>query len=419
MRTHWDVIVVGAGLAGLAAGATAAAGGAETVVLEAHQPGGRARTVSKGPYVFTMGPHALYLGGPSTKVLRLLGIEPDGEPSPFPRKFTLLKDGQIHPVPAGRTGLLRTTLMSRAAAAHYRRLLEALPTLDPARLAGTTVREWLEDHNLGVDASAVIRALIRLSTFTADIEEFSAGAAVHQLQIGGREGVLYLHGGWTQLVDGLAAQVRVQKRAKVTRVEPAGGRVEVWAGDEVLTARQVIVATGTPAATRAVLPAEPGWAGLGPPLTGACLGIGLTRVPEPGYLIGVDEPIMGSTQSPPAGQQCPGGHAVVHAIRYTATGAGADRLALDAHVARLGVLDSDIAQSRFLARMVVAGSTPGASAGGLAGRPRVTDSGHAGVLIAGDWVGPEGLLTDASLASGHEAALHALRALEHRPVMVG
>jgi hypothetical protein len=61
---------------------------------------------------------------------------------------------------------------------------------------------------------------------------------------------------------------------------------------------------------------------------------------------------------------------------------------------------------------------PRAETGGLAGRPRVTDSGQPGVLIAGDWVGPEGLLADASLASGHEAGRQALRALAHGPALV-
>jgi len=39
----------------------------------------------------------------------------------------------------------------------------------------------------------------------------------------------------------------------------------------------------------------------------------------------------------------------------------------------------------------------------------VTDTGVDGVFLAGDWVGPTGLLADAALASGRAAALGALR----------
>ena len=48
MDNEFDVVVAGAGLAGLAAAATAARGGARTLVLEAHRPGGRARTTERG-----------------------------------------------------------------------------------------------------------------------------------------------------------------------------------------------------------------------------------------------------------------------------------------------------------------------------------------------------------------------------------
>ncbi|HEX7459355.1 MAG TPA: hypothetical protein VF279_01915, partial [Acidimicrobiales bacterium] len=50
--------------------------------------------------------------------------------------------------------------------------------------------------------------------------------------------------------------------------------------------------------------------------------------------------------------------------------------------------------------------------GGLRGRPAVGDTGTPGIHLAGDWVGPDGLLADAALASGYAAGRRALDALE-------
>ena len=51
---------------------------------------------------------------------------------------------------------------------------------------------------------------------------------------------------------------------------------------------------------------------------------------------------------------------------------------------------------------------PIATAGGLAGRPAVVVPGADGLLLAGDWVGPTGMLADAAVASGHDAGLAAV-----------
>jgi phytoene dehydrogenase-like protein len=417
MDTDFDVIVVGGGLAGLTAGATAAAAGASAIVLEAHQFGGRARTVAKGAYTFNMGPHALYLGGAGVPVLRSLGIRPAGMPSPF-GSYRILKDDTVHLIPAGPGSLVRTRVMGPASKVQFAKLLGVLPALRPAKLASVSVRRWLDDHSLRPDVEAVVRTLIRLSTYTSDVDSFSAGAAIRQLQIGLRPGVLYLHGGWAQLVDGLAERVRVQARTEVVAVEPGDRRVEVRTADRVLTAHHVVLALGTPAATRALLPDRPAWDELGPPVTAACLDVGVSRAPTPGYLLGADEPIMGVTAGPPARGLAPEGQAAIAALRYEVTNAKDDHEALDAHVRRLGVKPEDIVEERFLARMVVAGTMPKAELGGLEGRPRITDSGHPRLSIAGDWVGPEGLLCDAALASGHAAARQAISSGARNPQLV-
>src|SRR3954454_611595 len=77
MAGQFDIGVVGGGLAGLAAAATAARAGRSVVLFEqASVAGGRARTRTEDGFAFNIGPHALYRGGLSLRVLRDLGVEP-------------------------------------------------------------------------------------------------------------------------------------------------------------------------------------------------------------------------------------------------------------------------------------------------------------------------------------------------------
>ena len=96
---------------------------------------------------------------------------------------------------------------------------------------------------------------------------------------------------------------------------------------------------------------------------------------------------------------------MVAAIRYGARRADEDRPRLEQLVAEAGVEPGDVITRRFLAHLPVTGTIPRAATGGMAGRPAVGDTGVPGVTMAGDWVGPVGLLADASLASGRSAGL--------------
>ena len=406
MKADWDVIVIGAGLAGLAAGATATKAGSATLVLDAHVPGGRARVTTRDGFVFNRGGHALYKGG--EEVLRSLGIEPQGGSLPFGRYQALL-GGELHLMPTGPGSLRRTTLLGRKDKEAYAALLARLPLLHPQRYAGASVSQWIADAGLGPAGAAVVTALVRWTTFASDMNTFAADAAIDQLQRAA-SGVLYLDGGWAQLVAGLAALCQVRTGIKVTGVASAAGRVEVATSSGLLVAHSVIIAVGRPEAAVRLLPAAPGWGDLGPAVTAACLDAGLRRVPDPGYVLGIDAPVYAGVQSPPA-RQAPAGQAVIAASRCGPTDAKADRALLQAHLARAGVREEDVVTSRFLPRMVVVGAAPIAARGGLAGRPAVDATGLPGVYLAGDWVGPTGLLADAALASGQAAALRAAQAI--------
>jgi hypothetical protein len=335
------------------------------------------------------------------RVLRSLGVSPEGAPPPLAR-YRALTGGGLHLLPTGPASMLRTDVLGARSKAQLVGVFATLGRIRPRDLDHVPVAEWIAGRRLRPDVEAVVRALVRLSTYCDDAEAFSAGAALAQLQAAADGGVLYLHGGWRQLIDSLSESLDVRTGVEVVGLEAGAGRVEVRTGDATMSAGCVVVAAGGPSAVRRILPLEPEWGDLGPPVTAACLDLGVSRVPEPGYVLSLDEPLYVTVQSPPA-RQAVGGGAVVAAIRYGARTADSDRAQLEDVVATAGVRPEDVVTRRFLADMTVSGTLPRARAGGLAGRPPVTATGMPGVLMAGDWVGPDGLLADAALASGHAA----------------
>jgi hypothetical protein len=165
---------------------------------------------------------------------------------------------------------------------------------------------------------------------------------------------------------------------------------------------------GTPAAAAALVPATPRpWREAEPGPTAACLDLVLDRVPSgPPGLLGLDEPVYLLRHAPPA-RLAPPGAAVVHVARYLHRDADheprAGRAGLEQLARRVGVDPGAAVTARYLHRMTVAGTTPTPTTGGLAGRPEVADPGLPGILVAGDWVGPTGLLADAALVSAERA----------------
>src|SRR5262245_38830857 len=139
--THAKTIVVGGGLAGLAAATFLARGGADVTVLEkAPAPGGRAASHTDGGWGLNQGPHALYRGGAGIRVLRELGIEPKGGMPPA--AGSALFADRRHILPAGAVSMLSTGLLSLGGKMEAARWLARVQKIDTAPLDGTTVREW-------------------------------------------------------------------------------------------------------------------------------------------------------------------------------------------------------------------------------------------------------------------------------------
>jgi phytoene dehydrogenase-like protein len=260
---------------------------------------------------------------------------------------------------------------------------------------------------------------VRTTTYLNDEDTVSADVPATQIPLGFGPGVRYLDGGWASLVDALARAAR-DRGAEVRG--GAGARAVVAHGDGWVVhgagveaeAATVVLAAGGPLTCTALLEEPPAaWTGLGDPVEASCLDLGLRQALPSPVLLGIDRPIYCIDHASTARGLAPEGGGLVHVLRYLALGedvpSAALRAGMEEHARLAGVDFARVEEQRFLRRMTVVGAVPTPAGGGLAGRPGIASGGLEGVYVAGDWVGPQGWLTDAALASGEAAGSAAAR----------
>ncbi|ATB43802.1 amine oxidase flavin-containing [Cystobacter fuscus] len=414
-----DVAVVGGGLGGLAVATLLARGGRRVVLFEkARHLGGRAHTTHQEGYHLNLGPHALYMAGAAARVLGRLGLELRGR-GPRGEGGFALRGGRLHTLPSGLVSLLTTDLLSTMGKLEFARVMANLMRVDASTLKGMSLEEWLCANVSREEVRDPVAMLFRVSTYCADLALLGADAAVAQHQAAMAQGVRYLDGGWVELVRGLSAiadaagveRVLSARVEEVTR-EEGGGRPRVHGvrlADGTEWAAEAVVLAAGPQDVAALLPGDAvaaGWAAKAVPVKAATLEVGLSRLPRPGALIafGVDRPWYASVHSAWA-RVAPEGGALVHVAKYLG-----ERDAVASEPELEGVLEllqpgwrQHVVTRRFLPGLTVMHALP-TKTEGLEGRPRPVVEHLQGLGLVGDWVGPEGMLVDASLSSAEAVA---------------
>ncbi len=415
-------VIVGGGIAGLTAATYLARGGAAvTVVEKASKLGGRGATDYVNDFALNRGAHAVYSGGPSSEVLRELGV---GYTYGIPKRVYAVDERGIHPFPTSLLTLLRTTLLDAADKRELLGCLLRVGTISPASVQNVSVADYIDHNARRPRVKTLLRSVARVVEYSAAIDLASADTFVARLQQTARHAVHYVDGGWQTIVDGLrnaalnaGAAIRQSTSAETIRID--NGRataVRLHDGTE-LAADSVLLAVPPTDALHLLGTAPRLRSQLAKALPAhiACLDVALERLPNSRAtaVFDMQQPRFVSVQSTVA-RVAPDGGAVIHLFKQLDP-----RVAGDQHqdaedmAAALDYLQPGwrevLVEKRFLPRMLGSSWLPLANQGGLAARPTYHSQDVSNVYFAGDWVGPRGYLADVSFDSAREAARLILR----------
>ncbi len=390
-------VVIGGGLAGLtAANALAGQGNKVTILEQSAHPGGRARTQQENGYSINLGPHALYRRGRAAQTFREWGIPFSGAVPPTASCAFFVRENRFYPMVTNLRGLLATSLFTFREKMEVANLLRLFTAVQAKHLE--TMANWLDRHVASTRVRDFAATVIRISTFAIDLEHLNAHMALQQIAGAIKHNVLYLDGGWQTLVNGLV------ERARSLGVDMRCGE-SVRALDSI-DATGIVLALGPDAVEKLTGISLPAGNAIHMASLDLCLdGLGDDA---PNTAFAIDRPVYFSTHSASA-KLAPKGGRLVHVAKYLGS-SEQDPKAVRAELEEFATLAMPRWRQhtnfvRFLPDLLVTSMMPTVTP-----RPDTEFLGLKNVAIAGDWVGPEGMLADAAVASARAA----VSSIEHR-----
>ncbi|MFM2418657.1 MAG: hypothetical protein RL385_3380, partial [Pseudomonadota bacterium] len=318
-----NVVVVGGGIAGLTAAAELARGSARVVLVEAGKAlGGRAQTREVEGFSLNLGAHALYEAGAATRVLAGLGVALQGrEPA---RRGGVLVRGDAHlPLPSSMLGLLMMAGLGFGERLAFGGVLAHARRTRTPQESSKSFAAWLDARGGSARLRAVVCAMARLSTYTADLDLIDAASVLDQLAMAAK-GVRYVDGGWQRLCTGLAEKARgfgavLQTGVAARRVHADGSVRGVELGDGRMLAADAVVLALAPRRLAQLLPDDAECAADAArlvPARAACFDVGLRALGGPTkFALDMAVPHYYSLHSETARLAPPGMH-LIHTARY-------------------------------------------------------------------------------------------------------
>jgi phytoene dehydrogenase-like protein len=349
-----DVVVVGGGIAGLAAAALIARDGRSVVVLEkGNRPGGRAYTIEDKGFTLNYGPHGVYRAESGTmfELLRRLG-----QPQPlfgYPKAIrSYWADGERFGSVGGRPHelLLRDGFFPPATRLRFTKVVGKVRFGKFEGLGDMTFGAWVERETRDPILRRWLIAMATVNTDTRPASALSAKFVLSHLQrnMFSRDYVGYMHGGWRMMYDRFidalqAAGGRIVTGARVDRLETDGGRIIAAVTADARHEAHAFVCTLPPQAAPALAAADgelhaelTQWAAL-QDVRAFCMDLGFSRPlrTDLSYIFDVEHDLYFSIHSESAPDLAPADGQLLHAMAYLSPEEAADEEQRDRRKAAL------------------------------------------------------------------------------------
>jgi phytoene dehydrogenase-like protein len=432
-----ELAIIGGGLAGLTAAVYLARNGKHVTVIEkSSEFGGRARTTVKDGFYFNQGAHALYVDGIGPKILEELNIKYNGKKVDS-AKYFIIKNGKTYQLPIKLNQLLTTKLL-RGLSSRIETLgfFTKLNKMNFDKLNQINFQDWLDKNFKNSDSKDFIKMLGRIATYTYNAENLSAKLALNQIKIAISGGVIYIDEGWQTLVDQL---IDIAKRngvkfvygKNVASIKQSYGtngkdRQPLWqinfSDNTTFSYKDVIIATN-PFHVYDLLKdnnsVNPAFLNqlekTNKPARVATLDLALSGLPNSKVYgaYGMDRPLYLSLHSAFAKLSTNESGVLFHAMKYLDSSAEINPIQDKIEIEEtLDMVQPGwrkmVVRQRFLPNMIASNIVINNSDGFMGNRPDINVPGVDNLYIIGDWVGPDGMLADASFASAKAVALRIL-----------